>query len=302
MLALTTRRTSALVTAALLGVVLAGCGGNDESKSAATSPTPDGGATTSAAPTPTPTTAAPPTTAPSPGAVETAAPTVPAPTLNAQTMPVRLAAALARAKSVHFEIPRADFGGMQVSSTGEATLSKANPRAVVNINMMGPWKMIYVDNQTFVKPPMQVPNGKPWMQLPENDMGMGLSGPLSYLNPTQLLLSLQNPGVFKRIGPSVVDGIKTMEYQITMDSSAMQNWLKMPKQMRQFLPKKVVLNVWMDANDLPRQLSQRLPVQGQSLSLTVKLSGYGTPVNATAPPRNQVGNFQMGLPSMPSTN
>ncbi|MEZ5159321.1 MAG: hypothetical protein R2709_00245 [Marmoricola sp.] len=119
------------------------------------------------------------------------------------------------------------------------------------------------------------------------------------MNPTQLLVSLQNPGAFKRIGPAVVDGVQTMQYQITMDSAAMKNWLKMPKQMQRFMPKKAIVNVWMDANDLPRQVSQRLPVEGQSLDLTMKLSNFGTPVNAVAPPKDQIGNFGMGMPSMP---
>ncbi|MCO5323872.1 MAG: hypothetical protein R2693_02565 [Nocardioidaceae bacterium] len=294
---LTARRTTTLALIVLLGLGLTGCG--DKGSTAGAEPKASGQTSTSSSPA---TQAAAPSETPStsaPTAVESAAPTVPAPTLNAQTMPMRLAAALARAKSLHFEIPKAAFGGMQVSSKGEATLSKDNPKAVVSINMMGPWKMIYVDGQTYVKPPMQAPNSKTWMLLPDNEMGMGLSGPLSFLNPTQLLVSLQNPGAFKRIGPAVVDGVQTMQYQITMDSAAMKNWLKMPKQMQRFMPKKAIVNVWMDANDLPRQVSQRLPVEGQSLDLTMKLSNFGTPVNAVAPPKDQIGNFGMGMPSMP---
>lgn len=293
---LPTRRTSAVAVVAVLGVVLTGCGGGSKIAANKSAVTPTATPTVSASPGPATTT---PSTAPSPDAVASLAPTVPAPSLNAQTMPVRLASALARAKSVHFEIPQANFGGMQVSSSGEATLSKDNPKAVLDINMMGPWKMVYVDKQTYVKPPMQVPNGKAWMLLPDNEMGMGLGGPLSFLNPTELLNSLQTPGAFKRIGPAVIDGVQTMEYQITMDAAAMKNWLRMPQQMRRFMPKKAVVNVWMDANDLPRQISQRLPIEGQSLALTVKMSNFGTPVNAVAPPKDQVGNFAMGMPSMP---
>ncbi len=294
---MTARRTTALTLIVLLGWGLAGCG--DKGSTAGAEPKASLQPSASASPA---TQAASPSVTPpttTPTEVGSAAPTVPAPTLNAQTMPMRLAAALARAKSLHFEIPKAAFGGMQVSSTGEATLSKDNPKAVVSINMMGPWKMIYVDGKTYVKPPMQAPNSKSWMLLPDNEMGMGLSGPLSFLNPTQLLVSLQTPGAFKRIGPTVIDGVQTMQYQVTMDAAAMKNWLKMPKQMQRFMPKKAIVNVWMDANDLPRQVSQRLPVEGQSLDLTMKLSNFGTPVNAVAPSKDQIGNFGMGLPAMP---
>jgi hypothetical protein len=298
---LSIRRTTAVVTAVLLGVVLACCGSSEKSQSTKST------TTTSSTPTdvatPTDEASASPDQQASESASQaalgegpavTAAPTVPAPTLNAKTMPMRLAEALQRAKSVHFEIPKADFGGMQVSSSGEASLVKADPKAVVNINMMGDWKMVYVDKQTYVKPPMQVPNGRTWLLLSDNDMGMGLSGPMSFLNPTELLLSLQTPGTFKTVGPAVIDGVQTMEYQITMDSQALNNWLKLTKEMRKYMPKKAIVHVWMDANDLPRQVFQTLPVQGQNMSLKMKLSRFGTPVNAVAPPKSQVGSFQMG--------
>lgn len=307
---LSIRRSTAVAIAVLLGVVLTGCGSSD--KTSADKTTSDKGSiAASTSPTATATAAAGDSASPDQeasgstsqaalgeGPAVTAAPTVPAPTLNAQTMPMRLAAALQRAKSVHFEIPKADFGGMQVSSSGDVSLVKNDPKAVVDVNMMGNWKMIYVDNQTYLKPPMQVPNGRSWMLLPENEMGMGLSGPMSFLNPTELLLSLQTPGTFKRIGPEVIDGVQTMEYQITMESAALKNWLKFSKEMLKYMPKKAIVNVWMDANDLPRQVSQTLPVQGQSLSLKVKMSKFGTSVNAVAPPKSQVGNFQMNAQGM----
>jgi hypothetical protein len=138
---------------------------------------------------------------------------------------------------------------------------------------------------------------KPWVS--ENVGQLGNSGGLNTLDPTSMLQQLQTAGgTVTSLGQTTYDGTSVTEYAATLPASAMMGEIgKLPSSLQQGvsglnLPD-MHMNVYVTQDHLLKALSvpsYSVSFSGQTMSMdmTLVLSNYGTPVNVTPPPADQV--------------
>jgi hypothetical protein len=138
---------------------------------------------------------------------------------------------------------------------------------------------------------------KPWVS--ENVGQLGNSGGLNTLDPTSMLQQLQTAGgTVTSLGQTKYDGTSVTEYAATLPASAMMGEIgKLPSSLQQGvsglnLPD-MHMNVYVTQDHLLKALSvpsYSVSFSGQTMSMdmTLVLSNYGTPVNVTPPPADQV--------------
>lgn len=147
--------------------------------------------------------------------------------------------------------------------------------------------------------------GKPWLKIDVS--GMANSG--AYNDPAQTLAVLESSsGGLANLGPQVIGGIPTTHYRAQVDPSrAAANAPPAAKRLLAQLPaltggSTFPVEVWVDGQGRPRQISYTITLQRppagsppaaaqafpETTVMTMGLSGYGTPVNVTVPPPDQV--------------
>jgi outer membrane lipoprotein-sorting protein len=139
---------------------------------------------------------------------------------------------------------------------------------------------------------------KPWVSENVGQLGNSASG-LGTLDPTALLQQLQSTGgTVTSLGATTYDGTAVTEYSATLPSSAMMGAIgKLPSSLQKGvsglnLPD-MHMNVYVTQDGLLKALAvptYAVSFAGQSLSIgmTMVLSNYGTTVNVTPPPADQV--------------
>jgi hypothetical protein len=155
---------------------------------------------------------------------------------------------------------------------------------------------------------------KPWISESvdqSNSSGMGLGT----LDPTTMLQQLQTAGgTVTSLGLTTYDGTAVTEYAATLPSSAMMGDIgNLPPSWQQGvsglnLPD-MHMNIYVTQDNLLKALelpSYSVSFSGQSMSMDMKLvlSNYGTPVNVTPPPADEVqplSSFGGGLGNSGST-
>jgi len=147
-----------------------------------------------------------------------------------------------------------------------------------------------------------LPGGKSWIRLDLADAGKAAGVDLKQLmgatqNPSDWLAVLQGSGDFTKVGSESIDGVNTTHYHGTVDlrkaaeatgltADAMQRLLDLGA------PSEYPVDVWVDDSGYVRQFqaSYDEKVSGQSMSttMTMGMSDYGTDVEISAPPADQV--------------
>lgn len=147
--------------------------------------------------------------------------------------------------------------------------------------------------------------GKPWLKLDLS--GTSTSG--AYNDPAQTLAVLESSssGV-TNLGPQVIGGVPTTHYRAQVDpTKAAANAPASAKKLLAQLPALTggatfPVDAWIDAQGRPRQVSYTITLQKppagsppaaaqafpETTAMTMDLSDYGTPVNVTVPPPDQV--------------
>jgi hypothetical protein len=138
---------------------------------------------------------------------------------------------------------------------------------------------------------------KPWVS---EDVGqVGNSSQLNTLDPTSMLRQLQSAGgTVTTVGPTTYDGTSVTEYAGTLPASVMMGEIgKLPASLQQGvsglnLPD-MHMDIYVTQDNLLKALSMpsysiSLGGQTMSMQMTMVLSNYGTTVNVTPPPADQV--------------
>jgi len=105
---------------------------------------------------------------------------------------------------------------------------------------------------------------------------------------------MQSPKLLELVGTEDVDGVATNHYRITMDPSQYLAAMEFPAAMADMLPKELVTEMWIDADNLPRKFTQTIEVPsaagGAATSSTTEgtYSDFGTDVEIEAPPADEV--------------
>lgn len=208
------------------------------------------------------------------------------------------------------------FQGMSFNASATGAMDFAHKTGDLTTNMMGTdIETRYLDGVEYV----QVPNnwlsqsgGKPWVKFDMNGQAGSLGGltNATFTDPSQVLSYLRGMGGnITDDGPATVDGTPTTHYtaELTIDDLAKNENLSQDQvaQLRQLLGDgPVPMQLWVDGQNRLRQMTYAQSMNigafmGQSsgsgsgsvsTSMTMKLSDFGTPVNVTAPPADQVGD------------
>ncbi|HEY1652003.1 MAG TPA: DUF2510 domain-containing protein [Acidimicrobiales bacterium] len=153
--------------------------------------------------------------------------------------------------------------------------------------------------------------GKQWVS---EDLGKtesaagGLNGVGTFGDPASMLQQLQSiGGTVTSLGPTTYEGTPVTEYSATLSASVLEGELgQLPSSLQKAVSGLSVPNITMDVYIGQGNLlkAMHMPVSfseaGQSVSMdmTMSFSNYGTPVNVTPPPANEVeplGQLGSGL-------
>jgi hypothetical protein len=169
-------------------------------------------------------------------------------------------------------------------------------------------KAVFVDSTVYYQlPPGALAGGRRWIQLDLQNVADASSldfGPLvqgSQADPTQYLLWLSalGPGITK-IGEEDVRGVPTSRYRAAVDLNLLEEqappgkeaeWAAYVQTLRDrlglaFIP----VEVWVDDEGLIRRFNHEygFSTEGTTAVVTTELFDFGIPVNASAPPPDQV--------------
>jgi hypothetical protein len=183
-------------------------------------------------------------------------------------------------KTVHM-VMEMSGQGQEITMEGDSRLEAGNPASKLTMKMTGMnLEMIVVDQKIYVKGIPGQDTTK-WAVLDEdNPMAKELASSAKQLDPAQMYDEFDKALTdVKHVGKETVDGEATEKYELTMDTKSIPD---MPTGEAQ-LPKTLTYLVWVDQKDRMRKVT--FEVMG--ISAVATLSGYGEPVEISAPPADQ---------------
>jgi hypothetical protein len=192
-----------------------------------------------------------------------------------------------------------DLGGLMGALGGLAGGSGANStmKAVYLVEDGDP--VVYM-NLGFLS--SFLPGGKTWVRLDVQKAGKAAGVDVNQLmggagqNPSDWLSLLESQGDFSKVGTETLNGVETTHYHGTVDLRKAAGNGPAADAMKRILdlgaPSQYPLDVWVDDNGYVRQYESSYDetLGGNSVSMTMKieLSDYGTKVDVSAPPSDQV--------------
>ena len=206
-------------------------------------------------------------------------------------------------------------GGMNMHALGQFRL-KPSLAFTMNVDKMsmggssmpiGAIKVVYLDKVIYMKSPQlsQATGGKPWLKM---DLGKqaqqsgfnldALMNQSQQVNPAEQTKMLTASKDVREVGSETINGVKTTHFtgSITvaeamgkLDAKTRQQLQKVYQQVG---AKKIFFDLWADGQQLPRKLTTKIDIPQGNTSNTIIYEDYGAPVNVSAPPADQVGDFR----------
>lgn len=171
---------------------------------------------------------------------------------------------------------------------------------------------VLLDRVAYVRiPTMQaLAGGKPWFKVDlgrlESGIGVDVDQILDVVekvDPAVQTKMFTGSSDVRRVGSETIDGVKTTHYVGTVGISDALSQLDAQARAKaeKFLPEdgqndtvKLAFDVWIDGDNLPRKVSTKVAnAKDENSTLTVVYRDYGKPVNVTAPPPSDVGEFRL---------
>ncbi|MER6689373.1 LppX_LprAFG lipoprotein [Streptomyces minutiscleroticus] len=198
--------------------------------------------------------------------------------------------------------------GRSESVSGSGVIDLRNGTSEVRLGMKGEeLEQRVVDRVLYQKPPEgsgQLPKGKSWTKV---DLGKlqssGAMGNTQVSNPADSLAytrSLSEENV-EKVGTEKIGGVRTTHYRVDVDLGKLaEGNAEQERKLRQQLGDEVPVDLWIDDEGLMRRQQVSLTVkdasgQGSGRKATVKtvmnLSGFGTPVDVSAPPAGDTADM-----------
>lgn len=165
---------------------------------------------------------------------------------------------------------------------------------------------IFVDNVFYVKAP-QMLNGGSWLKVDLDKVQRGdgpnldaVLGQVQKVNPAEQAKMFTASKDVREVGEETIDGVKTTHYA---GSVSLQEALKQfdgasREKLRRVYPQstddKISFDLWIDSARLPRKLVSKVQgANGETALVTVIYRDYGKPVTVTAPPADEVQDFDL---------
>ncbi len=187
-------------------------------------------------------------------------------------------------------VMRYDDGGldMRATSTGEG-----------DENL----EMIMVDKVLYLSGTDMDLGDKEWFKvdLGDPDSLFGMLGKST--DPETMFKAMEAPQELELLGTEEIDGVETNHYKVVVDTAAYMRTMGMPEGLATSMPDDVGVEMWVDADNLPRRFHQELEIPtslaGQTSGSTTTTDGtysdYGSDVSIEAPPASEVADKIPGM-------
>jgi hypothetical protein len=194
-----------------------------------------------------------------------------------------------------------DAGGMEMDGVMRYDDQGVDLRASGTAQGSQELEMIVLDKVLYMSGMGMDLGDEKWFKVDMSDPN-SLFGMLGKSTDPQLMFkAMEEPKSFELLGTEEVDGVETNHYEVVMDTSAYAEAMEIPAQMATSLPEDIAVEMWVDADDLPRQFRQELelPAAGGAEPSTTTTEGtysdYGTDVTIEAPPASEVSDRMPGM-------
>lgn len=161
-------------------------------------------------------------------------------------------------------------------------------------------EMVMLDKVLYLTGVGMDVGGKKWVKIDMSDPD-SLFGMLGRSTDPELMFkAMEEPKEFELLGTEEVDGVETNHYRVVMDTAAYAEAMEMPAAITSSMPEDIAVEMWVDADDQPRQFRQELelPAMGGGPATTSTTEGtfsdYGTEVTIEAPPASEVADKMPG--------
>ncbi|KRF37073.1 hypothetical protein [Nocardioides sp. Soil805] len=162
-------------------------------------------------------------------------------------------------------------------------------------------EMIMLDKVLYMSGVGMDLGGKKWLKIDMSDPDslFGMLGKST--DPELMFKAMEEPKEFELLGTEEVDGVDTNHYKVVMDTAAYVKAMEMPAELASSMPEDIAVEMWVDADNLPRQFRQELEVPGiaggeaSTSSTEGTYTDYGTDVTIEAPPASEVADKMPGM-------
>lgn len=191
--------------------------------------------------------------------------------------------------------------GQVISGSGQQKMSGGkldSANITQSMGELGQLEMILIDGKVYIKLPTTMKmttNEQPWLEVSEGSSNPAIAAMWTSLKPTLESSPVDTYSNFIQatssvtlVGPDTVDGVKTNHYNVVIDPSKLSPKSKEKAQLEAAGLTSIPTEMWIDESGRPVKLTQKLEVQGQTLSTTIAFSNYGSPVTVTAPPAGEI--------------
>lgn len=207
--------------------------------------------------------------------------------------------AMREAGTATFEMTSTTEGGPATSDlqlTGEARFEGDSVDMRAADTGAGAFSMVFVDGVLYMQGQGLDLGDASWLRIDTTEASQesSLFGALARTaNPMDTFAALGAPDEFEVLGEEDVGGVPTRHYRIAYASEKFAEAMQMPPTVARFLPEQVAVEMWVDADDLPRRFHQEVETsipQGPSSTTVVDgtYGDYGTDVEIVAPADSEV--------------
>jgi hypothetical protein len=200
--------------------------------------------------------------------------------------------ALQDAETFAFETT-SDTAGQAQTMSGTARFSDKGIEMQATGSGAQAMEMILLGQAMYMRSP-DLGTGDKWLKIDLSDPSslFGMIGKAT--DPEVMFKAMETPKKLELVGTEEVDGVETNHYRITLDPTRYLEAMEFPAAMAEMLPKELVTEMWVDADNLPRKFAQTTEVPamggGQPTTSTTEgtYSDFGTEVEIEEPPASEV--------------
>ena len=185
--------------------------------------------------------------------------------------------------------------GQPTTMTGQARFGDDGVEMLASSTGAQAMELILIDQVMYVKSPAMGAGDK-YLKIDLSDPNslFGMLGKAT--DPEVMFQAMETPRNLELIGEEEVDGVATNHYRITIDPAQYLEAMDFPEAMKEFLPKEMVTEIWVDGDNLPRKFSQTLetpsPSGGKPVPSTTEgtYSDFGADVEIEAPSADEISD------------
>ncbi|NYI89626.1 hypothetical protein HNR02_002949 [Amycolatopsis endophytica] len=205
------------------------------------------------------------------------------------------------------------MAGEEITGTGEGTFTGPDTAMALTVTTGGRTaEMRVVDEVIYFQLPEDSRSrtgGKPWATLPEgSEAAKSLGTSIEQAkanNPAKTLEQVRQAGTIDRSELTTLDGQQVSHYWVTIDvaKAGELGLMSLSPEQRERLTVTFPMELWLDADQLPVQVTQNLtsvmqasgaPAELLNATTAVRYRDWGAPITVEAPPADQVGELAIG--------